>query len=246
LLNGYFISRLLHFQFLKRLKFSRVLNLRRLEKNISMKKNLLKLAFLPAVLITVFVSCSKDPLKDMTNEESQIFITNYDTTVNFSNYKTFSIADSVAIVSNRNGVTKERTDGDAQFIEAVASALQARGFVRVSHNQNPDLGVTVSVISNTYSQVVSYSDYGYYDSYWDPFYWGYGGYNYYFPTYYGVYNINEQEIAIDIVDLKNAKQNNQLRSVWSGLIRGSGIFDTNAIANQVTQLLNQSPYLKSL
>jgi len=47
-------------------------------------------------------SCYKDPLKDLTEDESRIYITNYDTSVTFSSYRTYSIADSVAIISNNN------------------------------------------------------------------------------------------------------------------------------------------------
>jgi hypothetical protein len=196
-------------------------------------------------LITLIISsCYKDPLKDLTEDESRIYITNYDTSVNFSNYATYSIADSVAVVSNNNGsVRKTRTSADAAYIAAVDAALQQRGYAKVSHDQQPDLGVTVSRIMSNYTQVVSYTDYDYYGSYWDPFYWGYPGYNYYFPTYYGVYNINEEAIAIDVVDLKNV-HNNQLRSVWSGVIRGSGINNPRTIESQVMQLFNQSSYFR--
>ena len=197
-----------------------------------------------SVIILLISSCYKDPLKDLTEDESRIYITNYDTLVNFSSYRTYSIADSVALISNDNGsVRKTRSAADAAYIAAVDAALQQRGYTKVRKDQQPDLGVTVSRITSTYTQVVSYTDYGYYGSYWDPFYWGYPGYNYYFPTYYGVYNINEQAIAIDIVDLKNV-HNNQLRSVWSGVIRGSGLTNTATIQSQVMQLFNQSTYFR--
>ena len=44
--------------------------------------------------------CTKDPIKNLSEEESRIYITNYDTTVSFSNYKTFKLADSIAIIEN--------------------------------------------------------------------------------------------------------------------------------------------------
>ena len=135
---------------------------------------------------------------------------------------------------------------DAQFIGAVANALQQRGYVRVANNQPADLGLTISAITNTSTQVVSYPDYygGYYGGFWDPFYWDYPGYSYYAPTYYGIYETGETALAIDMVDLKNANDNNnQLRVIWSGLIRGSGIFSGQNIMNQINALFNQSTYL---
>ncbi len=190
-------------------------------------------------------SCTKDPLENLTQEESRIYVTNYDTTVSFSNYKTFRIADSVAVIQNNQLQGRERTSVDAQFINAVVSVLQQRGYVRVNNGQSADLGVTISAITNTNTQLVSYRDYGnYYGGFWDPFYSDFPGYSYYAPTYYGVYETGETALAIDMVDLKNANNNNQLNVVWSGLIRGSGIFSGN-ISSQVNALFNQSPYLKS-
>jgi hypothetical protein len=204
-------------------------------------KSICAFAFV-AVVAILFTSCYKDPLKGLSEDESRIYITNYDTSANFSSFRTFSIADSVALVSNNGNTRKVRSSNDAAYISAVESALVQRGFVKVAHDQHPDLGVTVSRIMNNYTQVVSYNDYGYYGSYWDPYYWGYPGYDYYFPTYYGVYNVNEEAVAIDIVDLKNVSQNNELKAIWSGLIRGSGIDNPATIQSQVMQLFNQSSY----
>lgn len=209
-----------------------------------MKKEIVALsAFVMTVLLS---SCVRDPLNELTEEESRIYITNYDTSVNYRNYSTFSIADSVAVIRNNQLVARERSQADAQFVAAVVSALEQRGYTRVNNTQNPDLGVTISRIINTATGVVSYTDYGgYYDSYWDPYYWGSPGYSYYFPTYYGVYQVSESALSIDILDLKNKAQNNAIRGIWSGLIRGSGIFRTENAGTQVMALFEQSPYLRA-
>jgi hypothetical protein len=124
--------------------------------------------------------------------------------------------------------------------------MQERGFVRVSKDQEPDLGINVSRLYNTYTGVVSYPDYygGYYDFY-DPFYWGYGGSSYYFPTYYDFYQVTDAALSIDILDLKNAKINNRIVGIWNGLVRGSGIFRSTNTEAQINALFNQSPYLKT-
>ena len=51
-------------------------------------------------IATVFTSCAKDPLANLTSEESRIYITDHDSTANFSAFKTFSIADSVAVIND--------------------------------------------------------------------------------------------------------------------------------------------------
>ncbi|MGC4037313.1 MAG: DUF4136 domain-containing protein [Chitinophagaceae bacterium] len=202
--------------------------------------------FLSAIaIIAVVTGCSKDPLKNLSDDDSRIYITNHDSTVNFKSYKTFSIADSVAIVDNGQSGGKDQTAFDAQFISELKSSMAAQGYTLVDKSASPDLALAVTVISNDYSGVVSYNDYGdYYGSYWDPYYWGYGGYSYYYPSYYGVYSVNETALAVDMFDLKDAATNNQIRNVWTALIRGEGIFDTNKISSQVQTLFSQSGYLK--
>jgi hypothetical protein len=205
-----------------------------------------KLLWCIPILCFIIGSCTKEPLNNMTEEESRIYITNYDTTANFANYKTFKIADSVAVVSNGRLKNRERTSYDVQLVSAVTNALTQRGFTQVSSNQTADLGVTVSVINNTSTGVISYTDYGgYYNSYWDPYYFGYPGYGYYFPTYYGTYQVSENALTIDMFDLKNGQQNNQIRDVWSGIIRGEGIYRPENINSQIGALFNQSSYLKT-
>lgn len=198
------------------------------------------------ILVLLAVSCTKEPLDNLTADESRIYVTNHDTTAQFSEYATFQLADSVAIISNNQFQGRERTSVDAQLIDAVAAALQQRGYTRVSAGQNPDLGVTLSAITNTSTHIVSYPDYGgYYGGYWDPYYWGYPGSSYYFPNYYGVYESAETSLAVDVVDLKNRSENNNtLRVIWSGLARGTGIFDGRNAQSQIAALFGQSPYFK--
>lgn len=209
-----------------------------------MKKMFLPLA--AAVSITMLASsCSKDPVDKLSSEESRLYITNRDSSVNFSTFKTFSISDSVAIISNNQLQEKTRDQFDTQLISAVASALTQRGFTQVAANANPDLGINVSNIINTYTGFVDYGNY--YNSYYgymDPFYWGYPGYGYY-GSFIGTYQTSEGAIAIDVFDLKNASSSGRINAVWSGLIRGNGIFSPGNISTGVNALFDQSAYLRS-
>lgn len=199
-------------------------------------------------LATIFIvsSCTKDPLKNMTEAESRIYITNRDSSANFNSYKTYSIVDSVSLINNNQFAGREANDWDVQVINAVQNAMNARGFVKVNRNQNPDLGVNVSRVYSTSTNVVDLSAYwGGYGSYYDPYYWGYGGYGYYFPPTYGVYQSTEAALSIDILDLKNASGTQTIKGVWNGLVRGSGIFKTSNVQSQIQALFDQSPYLKT-
>lgn len=207
-----------------------------------MKRTFALLAGIVAIAATL-TSCQKDPLNNLTNEESRIYITNYDSSANFSVYRTYSISDSVAVIQNGQS-SKELTTVGTAYVNAVKKYMNQMGYTLVARNQNPDLGVNVNRIINTSTGVLSYPDYwGYYGSYWDPYYWGYGGYDYYVPYSYAVYQINEGALSIDLLDLRDAHSNNQIRVVWTGLIRGEGIFNESVADSQVKALFDQSSYL---
>lgn len=196
--------------------------------------------------IVSLASCTKEPLKNLTAEESRIYITDLDSSVDFSTFKTFSVVDTVSVIDNGQLTAKQLTAWDAAILNAVSSELEARGYTKVARDQNPDLGVNVSRIYNTYNGVMSYPDYwGGYGGYYDPYYWGYPGSSYYFPQRYSVYQITEGAASIDLLDLKEAGSTKQIRGVWNGLIRGTGVFNSNNAASQVKALFDQSTYLKA-
>jgi hypothetical protein len=198
-------------------------------------------------LSVIYIGCTKDPLNNLTKDESRIYITDHDSSVKFTNYKTYSISDSVAVIENGQS-SHQLNDVDQAYLDAVKKYMNQAGYQMVSKNENPDLGVNVNHIINTSTGVISYGDYwGDYGGYWDPYYWGYPGYGYYIPYAYSIYSIKEGAISIDMLDLKNASENEdkKIDVIWTGLIRGSGIFNTNVADSQVQALFDQSSYLKT-
>jgi hypothetical protein len=91
-----------------------------------------------------------------------------------------------------------------------------------------------------------YDYWGGYGGFYDPFYWGYGGFGYGYPQAYGLVQNTEAMLSVDMLDLKNAPANRTIRVIWNGLIRGSGIFNNNGITAGVQALFAQSPYLKTI
>ena len=196
--------------------------------------------------ITLLNSCKKDPLNNLTNDESRIYITNYDTTASFSSYGTFSNADSVDVIQDNQFAGREKGTFDSTVINAVAQLMQQRGYQQVAVKSSPDLAINISRVYNTSTGIFSYGDYwDYYGGYWDPYYWGYPGYGYYDPYAVGVYTIQSGGLEIDMLDLKNATANgNKLKAIWTGLARGEQVFNRANAANEVTALFEQSAYLK--
>lgn len=204
------------------------------------------LVLLTATTLAVLGSCTKDPLKNMTQDESRVYITNRDSTVNFNSYKTYSIADSVLVVDNGQVAGKQADSWDLQMISTIQSAMNARGYVKVDRTQNPDLGINLSRVYSTNTNLVDLSDYwNYYGDYYDPYYWGYGGYDYYYPPVYGYYQSTEAAFSVDMLDLKDASSAQTIKVIWNGLIRGEGIFNNSNVQSQVQALFDQSPYLKT-
>lgn len=191
-------------------------------------------------------SCTKNVENNLDADERPLYITRAESSTSFSAYTTFSLADSVATIRNNQLVDRVRTDYDAAFINAIAAEMEGRGFTRVAHNDSPDLGISISRIYNDFTGIIDYSAYwGGYNDYWDPYYWGYGGYDYYFPQVYGTYTVTEGGVAIDMFDLKNAPGSNQLRQVWSGLVRGTGTFNIAMVTSHAQALFQQSPYISN-
>jgi hypothetical protein len=211
-----------------------------------MKKKISGLAVCALLAIITFNSCKKDPLSNLTNEESRIYISNYDTTAKFSSYTTFSISDSVSVIQDKQFMGKELGAFDTTVINSVRLSLQQAGYQLVNKSSSPDLAVNISKVYSTTTGVFSYQDYwGYYGSYWDPYYWGDPGYGYYSPYSLGTYTIQTGGLEIDLLDLKNAAlHGNKIQPVWTGLARGQKVFSPGNAAIEVAALFSQSPYLK--
>lgn len=198
------------------------------------------------LLSLAIVGCSKDPLRDMTGEESRIYITNRDSSVSFNLFKTFSISDTVAVISNNRLEGRETTNFDRLVVDAVRQEMTARGYREVNRAAKPDLGINVSRIYNSSTGIVSYPDYwGGYNGFYDPFYWGYAGYGYNFPRSYGVYEITEGALSVDLLNIRDAENAKAINGVWTGLVRGTGVFANQNAASSVKALFAQSPYLRA-
>ena len=212
-----------------------------------MKKKKISLLVLTGAILVVANSCRKDAGDHITDQDSRVYITRQDSTVNFNNYQTFRIADSVSVIKDGQFVKHAYTDYDSSMIEALSKEMIQRGYhLQVGHATKPDIGINVSRIITDYSGVISYGDYwGYYGSYWDPYYWGYNGYGYYFPYAFDTYTFREGALSIDMIDLKNPNTaTNKLKTIWSGIGRGVGIFNAANVNEEVQALFNQSAYLQ--
>jgi len=196
-----------------------------------------------ALLLGLIASCTRDPLSDLSPEESQVFITNRDPGANFQQYKTFSILDSVLIIGNQGRGTS-LTDMDITFLTSVVRNMQALGYTYVGPRDNPDVGINVAQVRNAYLNVVSQPINPYLGNYWGGF--GYGnGFGFGYPATFSYYQTRENYWYLEMIDFKNPdNQNNQFDVIWSAEIRGRGLFDTEYLENMVNSVFDQSNYLR--
>ncbi|MCX6283550.1 MAG: DUF4136 domain-containing protein [Bacteroidetes bacterium] len=199
----------------------------------------------PAAIVFM-VSCATYPAMDTRLEEDLVDITKYDVGTDFTQFKTFSIVDSVSVISDKDSLKILDAQAGA-LLNQITVNMQARGYAKVNRKTSkPHLGINVGVVKTTnvsYYYPGWYWDYGYYD----PSYWGYYGYNYYYPYYpptVSSYSIGT--VIIEMLDLKNAPaHDNKLYVVWVAAIRGlmTGYHTTQDILGNVDQCFAQTPQI---
>lgn len=184
-------------------------------------------------------SCSKDPIGDLSNEESLVYVTNHDKSANYKQYKTFSIVDSVLVVENgRSRTVLDEIDRD--LLQRIVTNMESMGYEYVSPKANPDVGINAAWITNTYLNVVSQPLSSYYGGYW-----GGGGYGYGYPSYYSYYETAESYWLISMLDFKNPNTvDKTFKVIWDAQIRGSGIGQSQLVDKMVDSIFGQSNYLK--
>ena len=185
------------------------------------------------------MSCSKDPISDLSTEETLVYITNHDKAANYTQYKTFSIVDSVLVVENGQAGTA-LTELDRDVLIRIISNMEKLGYKYVSPKSKPDVGINASWITNTYLNVVSQPLSSYYGGYW-----GGGGYGYGYPSYYQYYQTSESYWMISMLDFKNPNTADKtFKVVWDAQIRGAGIGERQYVDTMVDSIFGQSGYLK--
>ncbi len=208
-----------------------------------MKKILKQTFLLLFIAVPGLYSCSKDAISDLSSEESLVYITNFDKSADFTEYKTFSIVDSVLLIDNNKSKTI-LTDIDRGLLEGLIQNMQKLGYTYVSPKSNPDVGITASYVSNTYLNVSTNP----YNSYWGNYYgggYGGGGYGYGYPSYYQYSQTTESYWLISMLDFKNPdKEKKTYNIVWDAQIQGFGIDNKPLIGKMADAIFSQSPYLK--
>ncbi|MEO8516546.1 MAG: DUF4136 domain-containing protein [Flavobacterium sp.] len=164
------------------------------------------LKLLIAVVFFVITSCSSVRVNS-----------DYDKTVNFSQYKTYAF--------HKSGVDKaEISDLDKKrILRAIDTQLAAKGFTK---SETPDLLVNIFTKERERVDVNQYSaGWGYGWGYgWNPYIWG--GHSYVTTT-------TEGTLYIDLIDAKNKEL------IWQGMGSGYLTQDTNKKDERINEFVTK-------
>ncbi len=199
--------------------------------------------FLPgAVLLAPLLFAGCYPQTPDYIEEYDIIFTDYQPEFDFKSALTYSVPDSVVLITGDLGQGEEPEMLDPYYGDLIVAQIRenmdARGWTEVAATANPDVILLPSVNKTTYSYTY------YYGGYWG-WYYPYYGYGYGYPTYTTTYQTGT--LLIQMNDPNETSGTGNVPIVWisaiNGLAEGSQASITNRILSYIDQAFVQSEYL---
>ncbi len=196
-------------------------------------------------LLGIFlVSCEKDVNMDNLSPELTVY-TDYDNSVDFNNYKTYYLPDSILDVSG-NAVAYWDDELALSVIKEVASNMEGRGFTRLSTEQKSeaDVGLQLTYVPQSL-QIVS-------GAWWPVGFWG-GWWSGWFYPYPRVVSFDTQTFLMEMVDLTandGGQEEHILPVIWyvatSGYRYGSLRVNVQLMMDAANQAFAQSSYVRTI
>ena len=137
--------------------------------------------------IFAVTSCHKEPSPQDSDNEYLVY-TAPDKNVDFSNFMTFDIADSVLVIGQSDKPYYSKSNNALALVQQYRINMEKRGFIYTPSNPEAQLGVQLTYVEKTERFVRYYSDpYWWldYPGYWPSNYWGdWTGWYYPYPVSY--------------------------------------------------------------
>jgi hypothetical protein len=195
-------------------------------------------------------ACQKEPYTS-DNDNSYLVYTSPGKDVNFTQYKTFDMTDSLLVIGQGSKPKYVRNDAVKAILLDFRRNMEARGFVYTPDAEAADLGVQLTYVIKTERFVQFYSDpYWWldYPGYWPSGYWG--NWNGYYMPRPVTYTYTTNALLTDIVNLTGEqKEGTPLEILWTSYIggpAGSTIQgDVTRMTEAIDQAFKQSEYLKN-
>jgi hypothetical protein len=206
-----------------------------------------KILLISAVALLA-LACQKEPYSQDSDGEYLVY-TSPAKDVNFSDFRTFDIADSVLVIGQTKKPYYSKSNNALALIQAYRTNMEELGYIYLPSNPDAQLGIQVTYAEDT-QRFVQYYDDPYwwldYPGYWPAGYWGnWTGWYYPYPV---TYTYTTNALITDMVDLTAGEENGKLKIVWSCYIGGPASasinYDVKRMTKAVDQAFAQSPYLK--
>ena len=206
--------------------------------------------FLGALAAIGLFSCSPK-VEDVTYEDLDLNVSYRQDGSVFTQYKTYSLPDSVYIITgdDDNLDSFARKDVDITILEEIEKQMDGYGYTKVDTSSNPDVGLLVSRL------IIDHKGGGFSPGYCYPGWgwgWGYPGSGWCYPGYGYTYNYSTGSILIDMVDFKNHTPDGETspelpwRYIANGYLNDNAyVFNTNRLKANVARGFEQSPYLRT-
>lgn len=191
-------------------------------------------------------------------DELDLVISLKNDTVNYDDYQTYLLADTIVYISNVDGETMAPAD-ESYILTELNDRMKELGWQEADTNQGPaDAVILVSVLQNVNVSIFT----GWWD-YWYPwggwgYYPGYSG-GWYYPGYPGgyccytsVYSYREGTMIIEMLDPNHpvdveGQVPDKIPLIWAsginGLLEGSKSNIRSRVSDAMDQMFEDSPYL---
>ena len=208
-----------------------------------------KILFISAAVL-LMAACQKEPYTS-DNDNSYLVYTSPGKDVNFTQYKTFDMTDSLLVIGQGSKPKYVRNDAVKAILLDFRRNMEARGFVYTPDAEAADLGVQLTYVIKTERFVQFYSDpYWWldYPGYWPSGYWG--NWNGYYMPRPVTYTYTTNALLTDIVNLTGEqKEGTPLEILWTSYIGGPAEStiqgDVTRMTEAIDQAFKQSEYLKN-
>ena len=210
-----------------------------------------KIGIIPVLFLLVtslsLTSCYPD--YGLSSSDHDVVITQYEKSTDFSQYKTFAIADSVFHLTE-DGEDSEYISRkhDNFIINTVRDNMLDLGYTQVLNPTSPDDVDVVVYVAAQGSKVDQY----YYGGYWGGYPgwgWGYPGYGWGYPGYVGSTTYYVGTLFINYVDTDNFGDDTvdvEWHAILNGLLNNDSYTVTeNRLADRINKAFEQSPYLQT-
>ena len=209
----------------------------------------MKKILLISMAVLTIAACHKEPYPQDGDNEYLVY-TSPGKDVNFTQFKTFDIADSLLVIGQGDKPVYSQTQAALALIQAYRTNMEKLGYIYTPSNPDADLGIQLTYIIKT-ERYVQYYDNPYwwldYTGYWPAGYWG-SWHGFYYPRPV-VYTYTTNALIADMVNLTaEIEEDKPLEVLWTSYIGGpagsSYQNDVDRMKTAINQAFAQSPYLK--